>query len=176
LNNNFSKVSQIADSLLSERNIQLNRETSEYKRLCRELLIADQLIWKTELNRIDENYSGRFSSVETCSEPEDASSELLSKIIEAHIQEHEKVWEGKSVTQAQSSLGKFLEFVGGKSIAGIEKEHARDYKNDLAKHSNGRGGKLTSAFINKHLSYVVTLFNWTKAQGFCNGESPQRQA
>jgi integrase len=57
-------------------------------------------------------------------------------------------------------------------IGTIEKEHARDYKDYLSSQLNARGGTLSTASINKHLSYVITLFNWGKGQGFCSKDNP----
>ncbi len=48
----------------------------------------------------------------------------------------------------------------------------RKIKDYLSSQPNGRGGTLSIASINKHLSYVVTLFNWGKDQGFCSGDNP----
>jgi hypothetical protein len=83
-------------------------------------------------------------------------------VIEAHIKEHKNIWEPRGLAQAQSSLHKFLNFTGNKTIGTIEKEHTRDYKDYLSNQPNGRGGALSSASINKHLSYVASLFNWAK--------------
>jgi|TARA_B110000495_G_scaffold48827_1_gene40802 integrase len=172
LNNDFSKVSDKADSLLSEKNIQLDKKSNEYRKLCRELLIADQHIWKTELKRMDGDYSDRFSWVEASSEPEESSTELLSKIIQVYLDEHKGIWKTRSFSQSQGSLKNFLESVSDKPIGNIEKEHLRDYKKWLSKHSNGRGEKLSPSSINTHLAYVIALFNWAKNQGYCKGDNP----
>jgi hypothetical protein len=55
---------------------------------------------------MDGNYSDRFSSVESGSDPEEASTELLSKVIESHLREHEKVWKPRSLVQCQSKWEK----------------------------------------------------------------------
>ena len=140
LNNDFSRVSKTADELLEERNIQLDRESDEFRKLCRELLIAEQLIWKAELKRMEGDYSDRLTSVGSSNEHEEPPTDLLSNVIEAHIKEHEVIWEPRGIAQAKSSLNQFLQFVGDKPIGMIEKEDARNYKAYLSKQSNGRGG------------------------------------
>jgi len=168
MNNDFSEVIETANKLLSENNITFASDSTPFKKLCRELLIAEQKVLKTELKKWGGDYSDQLISSHADSEPDEAITELLSKVIEAHIKEHKNIWEPRGVTQAQSSLKKFLEFTGDKPIGIIEKEHTRSYKNYLSNQPNGRGGILSTASINKHLSYVVTLFNWGKDQGFCS--------
>jgi len=172
MNNDFSEVTKVANKLLAENNLTVASESTPFKKLCRELLIAEQKVLKTELKRWGGDYSDQLISSHADSEPDEAPTELLSKVIGAHIKEHKNIWEPRGVTQAQSSLNKFLEFTGDKQIGTIEKEHARGYKDYLSSQPNGRGGTLSTASINKHLSYVVTLFNWGKDQGFCSGDNP----
>jgi integrase len=172
MNNDFSEVAEVANELLAKNNIVVASDSTPFKKLCRELLIAEQKVLKTELKRWDGNYSDRLIKFEANVEPDEVPSELLSKVINAHISEHKNIWEPRGVAQAQSSLHKFLEFTGNKQIGTIEKEHARSYKDFLSNQPNGRGGTLSIASINKHLSYVVTLFNWGKNQGFCSGDNP----
>jgi hypothetical protein len=54
--NDFSEVIEVAEELLQAHQVSLDRQSMEYKRLCRELLIARQKILKTELDRIDGVY------------------------------------------------------------------------------------------------------------------------
>ena len=172
MNNDFSELTEVANKLLAENNITVASESTPFKKLCRELLIAEQKVLKTELARWGGDYSDQLILSHADGEPDEAPTELLSKVIEAHIKEHKNIWEPRGVTQAQSSLNKFLEFAGDKQIGTIEKEHTRSYKDYLSSQPNGRGGTLSIASINKHLSYVVTLFSWGKDQGFCSGDNP----
>jgi hypothetical protein len=128
MNNNFTEVTEAANKLLTKNNLTVASESVPFKKLCRELLIAEQKVLKTELKRWDGDYSDQLISSHTNSEPDETPTELLSKVIEAHIKEHKNIWEPRGVTQAQSSLHKFLEFTGDKPIGAIEKEHTRGYK------------------------------------------------
>jgi len=172
MNNDFSEVTEVANKLLTKNSLTIASESTIFKKLCRELLIAEQKVLKTELKRWGGDYSDQLVNFAANGEPDEAPTELLSKVIAAHIKEHKNIWEPRGVTQAQSSLKKFLEFTGDKPIGIIKKEHARDYKDYLSSQPNGRGGTLSTASINKHLSYVVTLFNWGKGQGFCSKDNP----
>ena len=172
MNNDFSEVTEVVNKLLAENSFTVASESTPFRKLCRELLIAEQKVLKTELARWGGDYSDQLILSHADGEPDEAPTELLSKVIEAHIQEHKNIWEPRGVTQAQSSLHKFLEFTGDKEIGTIEKKHARGYKDYLSSQSNGRGGTLSTASINKHLSYVVTLFNWGKGQGLCSKDNP----
>ena len=172
MNNDFTEVTEIANKLLAENDLTVASESTHIKKLCRELLIAEQKVLKTELKRWGGDYSDQLVKFAASGEPDEAPTELLSKVIAAHIKEHKNIWEPRGVTQAQSSLHQFLEFIGDKPIGTIEKEHARDYKDYLSCQPNGRGGTLSTASINKHLSYLVTLFNWGKGQGFCSKHNP----
>ena len=166
MNNDFSEVTEVANKLLTKNSLAIASESTLFKKLCRELLIAEQKVLKTELKRWGGDYSDQLVNFAANGEPDEAPTELLSKVIAAHIKEHKNIWEPRGVTQAQSSLNKFLEFTKDKPIGTIEKEHARDYKDYLSCQPNGRGGTLSTASINKQLSYVVTLYNWAKDQGF----------
>jgi hypothetical protein len=166
MNNDFSEVTEVANKLLTKNSLTIASESTLFKKLCRELLIAEQKVLKTELKRWGGDYSDQLVKFAASGELDEALTELLSKVIEAHIKEHKNIWEPRGVTQVQSSLNKFLEFTKDKRIGTIEKEHARDYKDYLSCQPNGRGGTLSTASINKQLSYVVTLYNWAKDQGF----------
>ena len=57
--------------------LQANRQaysTSLFNKLWRELLIADQHIWSTELKRMDGDCSDRRSKVEAYGKPKDVST------------------------------------------------------------------------------------------------------
>jgi integrase len=54
--NDFRKISQEADELLSTRKLTLSKDSEAYRRLCRELLKAKQVVLKAEIQRWDGNY------------------------------------------------------------------------------------------------------------------------
>ena len=128
MNNDFSEVTEVANKLLTKNSLTIASESTIFKKLCRELLIAEQKVLKTELKRWGGDYSDQLVKFAASGELDEALTELLSKVIEAHIKEHKNIWEPRGVTQAQSSLHKFLEFTGDKPIGAIEKEHTRGYK------------------------------------------------
>ena len=63
MNNDFTEVTEIANKLLAENDLTVASESAHIKKLCRELLIAEQKVLKTELKRWDGDCSDRFLSV-----------------------------------------------------------------------------------------------------------------
>ena len=51
MNNDFTEVTEIANKLLAENDLTVASESTPFKKLCRELLIAEQKVLKTELKR-----------------------------------------------------------------------------------------------------------------------------
>ena len=49
MNNDFSEVTEVANKLLTENSLTVASESTPFKKLCRELLIAEQKVLKTEL-------------------------------------------------------------------------------------------------------------------------------
>lgn len=56
MDNNFTKVSPIADELLAQHKVSLAKDSPSYRRLCRELLKAQQVVFKTEMERLEGRY------------------------------------------------------------------------------------------------------------------------
>jgi len=57
--NDFQKVQEIADELLTAHHITLDKDSLDYKRLCHELLKGHQTILRKELDR----WEGRFEDI-----------------------------------------------------------------------------------------------------------------
>ena len=55
VSNRLSRVEKIADDLLSGQGVKLAKDSTAYKRLCRELLKAKMEVLKTELKRSGAN-------------------------------------------------------------------------------------------------------------------------
>lgn len=56
--NNYSKISPVAEELLAEHKITLAKQSPAYQRLCRELLKAQQQVFKIEMERWEGRYWG----------------------------------------------------------------------------------------------------------------------
>jgi hypothetical protein len=63
MSNDFSEVTEVAQKLLAKNGLTIPIDSSPFKKLCRELLIAEQKVLKTELKRWDGDCSDRFLSV-----------------------------------------------------------------------------------------------------------------
>ena len=62
MNNDFTEVTEAANRLLAENNITVASDSTPFKKLCRELLIAEQKVLKTELKRWGGDYSDQLIS------------------------------------------------------------------------------------------------------------------
>ena len=85
MNNDFSEVTEVANKLLTKNSLTIASESTLLKKLCRELLIAEQKVLKTELKRWGGDYSDQLVKFAASGELDEALTELLSKVIEAHI-------------------------------------------------------------------------------------------
>ena len=92
MNNDFSEVTEVANKLLTKNSLTIASESTLFKKLCRELLIAEQKVLKTELKRWGGDYSDQLVKFAASGELDEALTELLSKVIEAHIKEHKNIW------------------------------------------------------------------------------------
>ena len=92
MNNDFSELTEVANKLLAENNITVASESTPFKKLCRELLIAEQKVLKTELKRWGGDYSDQLISSHADGEPDEAPTELLSKVISVQMSTRKRMW------------------------------------------------------------------------------------
>ena len=79
MNSDFSEVTETANNLLSKNNITFASDSTPFKKLCLELLIAEQKVLKTELKRWECDYSDALISSHADGEPDEAPTELFPK-------------------------------------------------------------------------------------------------
>jgi hypothetical protein len=91
MNNDFSEVTEVATKFLTKNDLTVASESIPFTKLCRELLIAEQKVLKTELKRWSCDYSDQLIKFEANDEPDEVPTELLSKVIEVHIEEHKNI-------------------------------------------------------------------------------------
>ena len=91
MDNDFSGVTEVANKLLTKINLTITNNYTPFKKLCRDLIITEQKVLKTELKRWEGDYSDQLIASHAGSEPDEVPTELLSKVIEAHIKEHKYI-------------------------------------------------------------------------------------
>lgn len=192
------KVSEIADTLLQTHGLALNKAAPEYQHLCWELLKAQQVIFKAELDRTDGKYWDTESAayqLRTASSANDTlsliPSKLFSEIVALYFKEHTR--QLRTDAQIKSGYEKFVQIVGGdRPIGEIAKVHCRQYKEAIGRlpraiKAKDRGRSVVELLkslphagkyqaigvssVNKYLHNLSHLFDWTKGQGYYEGEN-----
>jgi hypothetical protein len=197
--NRLERISRTTDELLEEQRIELGRGSPEYKRLCRELLKAEQHVLRIELKRWNGDYSEEPVVIATAQSSVEVADELplsitpLSDVIStfAHQKEVDGSWRERTGWMFRSGLKLFMDVVGDKPIAEITKADIRHYQETLHKLPTsmtvrfpGKSvqevlamdeeitqPKLSKSSIDKLLRYVKGLLNWAKENDYIK-ESP----
>lgn len=197
--NRLERISRTTDELLDEQGIASDRQSPEYKRLCRELLKAEQQVLRIELRRWDGDYSDEPAVTAAAQPPAGAADELplgitpLSEVIStfAHQKEVDGSWRERTGSMFRSGLKLFMDVVGDKPINEITKADIRHYQETLHKLPTsmtvkfpGKSvqevlamddeitqPKLSKSSIDKQLRYVKGLLNWAKENDYIK-ESP----
>jgi hypothetical protein len=60
MNNDFSEVTEVATKLLPKNDLTVASESIPFKKLCHELVIAEQKVLKTDIKRWDGDYSDQL--------------------------------------------------------------------------------------------------------------------
>jgi hypothetical protein len=74
--NRLDRISRTTDELLGQQSIELDRGSPEYKRLCQELLKAEQQVLRIELRRWDGDYSDESAVAATAPPTVETADEL----------------------------------------------------------------------------------------------------
>lgn len=196
MQNDFSRISSEADELLFSHQIPFDNQSPEYKRLCRELLIAKQKLLKLELDRIDGNYWNEPLALTVVDAGHDRStlslvaSRQVAEIMTLYFKENQR--KPRTDAQIQSGFEKFIQVIGGdRPIQEINKSECRRYKEILLKLPRAMSavdrkrnlqdvlGDLPDTYqtiglssVNKYLHSLAHFFDWSKRQGFYEGENP----
>lgn len=139
-------VSDIADKWILEANgIEADKNSFEYKKLCRELLKIHIQIARIQRNREKGDYSDKIeylptrkSRLPTASsgyQTEDQPTHLLSEVMSQYFAESEKAgnWTLKTKSEIQAILYLFIKVKGNLPIQSVDRSMMSDYKQILMK-------------------------------------------
>lgn len=132
--NELDKVVDVANALLVEHSINIDRESPHYKRLCRELLKARLKVLQTSYNRWHGDYSEE-PLVNVGQVPQEHSPQTapLSKVVVEFIKakELEGSWAYRTGVMFKSGLELFLDVMGDRPIGDVTKEDIRRFHETL---------------------------------------------
>jgi integrase len=184
--NRLQRIARTADGVLEEQGIELDPDSIEYKRLCRELLKAEQQVLRIEARRWEGDYSQEPAVTPLAASPSEAADEPqvpLSQVITefTHQKELDGSWRPRTGTMFKSGLALFLDAIGDTPINEISKADIRKYQEVLFKLPTSMSQrfpgksvqevlamdtsslpKLSKSSVDKQLRYVKGLFNWAK--------------
>ncbi|HSE57634.1 MAG TPA: hypothetical protein VLA99_02940, partial [Nitrospiraceae bacterium] len=181
------KVSPTADELLQAHGLTLDKASEEYRRLCLELLKAQQHVFKIEMERWEGDYLNGHAPVLIHPTPQETSkansgsrlgdsgehSKPFSEVSRLYFAEHTRA--PKTDRQIKRGFDRFLASIGGdRPIGTISKADCRGFKESLLRQSLRPGTAalsglpaLSAASVNKFLFNLSHFFAWSVGQGFC---------
>lgn len=160
--NDFRRVVVTAEELLSKHNLCIERDSLDWKRLCRGLLVGFQTVLRAELRVLEGDYSV-FSHLnskksETGERKTVGGSRPFSEVSALYFTENKRA--PRTDAQIKAEFVRFLSVIGGdKPLGDITKSDCRQYKETLLK-------SIGPATINKHLHSLAHFFTWASGQGF----------
>lgn len=197
--NDFTKISEEADELLQSHKLSLPRGSEAYRRLCRELLKAKQVVLKAELDRMNGNYWGKDSAEYSAQPTADSPAETFhgaSKMLSEGLREYFTHYEHRDKRtnhEKRVIFTRFTETLGGdKALSEITKAECvrfRDMYSRLPKRiSNDLRGKtmaevlaateeadclrVTKRTVNLALDDVRHFFSWAIKHDHFTGKNP----
>lgn len=170
--NDFTKVSPIADSLLQSHDVALEKSSEDYRRLCRELLKAQQHVFRIEMERWEGNYSVPQPNVSPAPPPPtQITSPPFSQAIGDYLT-YIKDRAPATLREKQRVLQKFAEAIGDKPLATYTKRDLITYRDKLA-HEVSRTGKPPSrSRVNTVLIHLSAFFSWAIKHDHCLSPNP----
>jgi integrase len=197
--NDFRKIAAEADELLSSHKLTLLKASEGYRRLCRELLKAKQVVLKAELDRMDGKYwtpdAAEYSVRPVTHSPTDLSFEqprLFSEALRDYFQ-HYKHRDKRTNKEKGILFTRFVESIGGdKPLHDITKAACvqfREHYSKLPKRiSNTLRGKsvpeilvaiegveclrVTRRTVNLALDDLRHFFSWAIKHDLFTGKNP----
>ena len=197
--NEFGKISVEADELLHVHKLSLPKTSEAYRRLCRELLKAKQVVLKAELDRMNGKYwekdSAEYSALPVMPSPANTfqgPSKMFSEGLREYFTHYEHR-DTRTNNEKQVIFNRFRESINGdKPLSEITKAECvrfRDMYSRLPKRvSNDLRGKtmievlaaventaclrVTKRTVNLALDDVRHLFSWAIKHDLFMGKNP----
>jgi integrase len=185
-------VAHLADHILEEAGLTIEKTSHEYRQLCREVLKGAIDGTKVDIERMKGNYSSLPSPLPASTvvpKPKD-DGELLSRLITEFSHECSSGgrWRGRTRKEAEGCLSLLLQIVGDRGIKTITRKDLVGFRDALLKWpSNATKAKkykgltaqevlaladaesaarpLSTTTVNKYLVFAGALFRWAVANG-----------
>lgn len=138
----YRTVSNHAASLLQEWGIDVDEKSTQFRKLCRELLKGTIRFCEIEEQRTvgdysDEAFTAEGNSQEATNDKKEHGSKtpLLSEAVDLYVQENRELgsWNEKTLKSNIPMLKQFVELVGDIPVHELNIEHVRQYKTNLMK-------------------------------------------
>lgn len=160
----------IADAIIEQHGLNITRDTEEYRKLCREVMIAEGRRLGIESERTLGNYDSDIDQKIFSQYPVPKKKIKLSKVMEEYKADRisENKWQSpKTITDMESSYSLLLRIKGDFYLDDITYEFARDFRNTMMKlpaNSNkGRfAGKTTQEILNMSDYKSMSVANLNK--------------
>ncbi|MBX3327521.1 MAG: site-specific integrase [Nitrospira sp.] len=187
--NDYKAIAKKADDLLQRHRRTLAKSSEAYHRLCRELLKAEQVIMKRELERQDGHYWSP-EGVPTMEAPT-APSKLISDVLPEYFQTYARR-RAQSNKEKARVIQRFIECVGDKPLAEVTKADCKLFRDSylklpkrvspkdrhrpmmaLLKHLEGKTYQsITKQTVNDIIKDMSHLFSWASKQEYYPGKNP----
>lgn len=190
----YTGVTSVVKDSLTKGGYEIDEESFEFKKLCREL-IKNSIKWaEIETKRnvgdySDDKYIG--SPIALKETTKDSDSKLLSKVIGKYVLETKVNWKDKTESTHMATLNLFKEIVGDVPIQSITRKKVGEFKDVLKKlPPNMRKVKkyryktipqilkmdvektLATLTINNNLQRVCSMFEYACINGLYDGLNP----
>ncbi len=173
------------ERLLQVHQIELEKESFSYKKLCRELLKLNLKLMEIEKQSALGLDDGQAVNAKAMPEIED--SEYLSTVVEKYVQEQEKSgnWTEKTKAEFLACLNLLKDYHGDIPVKSIDFKAMREYKEalmclpaNLKKHPQYRGRTIheilemdvpepmSTTTVNKYMNRASSLFKFAVRNGY----------
>jgi integrase len=166
----LKQVRETADELLSSHRVTLAHDSPEYERLCAELLKAQQIVLKTEMERWEGNYHHQDTaaySIHSYSSHNGHHAAFalglsLSEMVQQYFKHHERAWAPRTAAKKRGILDRFLQIVSeGRAdvtVQDVKKPECVRYRDVLRKLPND----MATRYHGKSIAEVLTLVSKKK--------------
>lgn len=152
------------DGLLAEESITLEKNSNDYRRLCREITKTLIKVYKIEIERIKGNFDTEYDKSLSVTPSErnpiqvsDKKGKLLSEVIAEYTKEKKqsKAWNEKNRDETIAFYKQLVEILGNREIGGYDRNDLIDYQGILTNFPSNL--KKNKQFRDLPLDEVITL-------------------
>lgn len=166
LSHSFARITSTADDLLRTHGVTLDKTSEEYRRLCRELLKAEQRVLHTEMERWRGSYAGEADYVDGRRGqmaapllPSLPLSKAITKYLD-HIKDHAPA----TLREKRRLLERFVKAIHDQPTNEVKKAQCVQYRDGLTDISRSR--------VNTILVHIGAFFGWAIKHDLHPGPNP----